>query len=134
MAVDPAAGRDATLSKGGTVFAGLTNLKFNWQGEGIDSQSRENNGRPKYLSVLATESFTIEAEFVLKADVFRRIVGNNATSKLFTDCTLKWADDEAATDTLSCDMLLTGYSEDMPMNGVVTGSLTLASSGNWTEG
>jgi predicted secreted protein len=123
------AGRDFTVSKGGTVIAGLRETSATANSEPIDITGKDDNGYRTMASFAGVESIDITATGVWKDDTLRSIgFAGTGTTKLLTDITLEWGDGAS----LSGDFYLNSYEASGNQDNEETYSVSLQSSGDWT--
>ena len=122
------AGRDFTVSKDGTVIAGLRETTSTANSEPVDITGKGDSGYRTLASFSGVESIDITATGVFKDDILRTIAfGGTGTSKLLDDITLDWGDGA----TLSGDFFLASYEAAGNQNNEETYSVSLQSSGDW---
>ena len=128
-------GREAVLTKGATVLAGIRTKTITWGGESIDVTSGENDGIRLLLAASGQEQIDLPIEGIAKDDVLLNIALDTTASKMLTDIELTFAirnPTNTTAATLSGNFRLSSYEEGEPYNDATTFSATLESSGAWT--
>lgn len=127
-------GREALLTKGATVLAGVRTKGLNWSGESIDVTSGEDDGLRLLLAASGQEQIDIPIDGIFKDDTLLNIVLDTTQSKLLTDIELELGiinPTNTTKATITGDFRLSGFEVGMPYNDASTFSGTLESSGAW---
>lgn len=121
-------GRDFTISKAGTVLAGLRENSVSFDGSPVDITGKSSNGFRTLASFSGVRSFEITASGFLDDIVLQAIAADEDSTLLLTDITIEYADGA----TCSGDVFLSSYQQSAPHETEVTYSVTLQSSGEWS--
>jgi predicted secreted protein len=121
-------GREILIIKGGAAIAGLQTTGVSFTAGGVDVTDKMDNGYVTYADFAGTLSFSITADGTAKDAVVRDIFKAGG-SFLLTDTVIQWDDAES----WACDLWISDYSETGAHNEDVKFSITLNSSGAWTE-
>lgn len=121
-------GRSLLIKKNGTALAGIKTSSVSFSAEGVDITDKLDGGFRTMASFAGVISFEISGEGVAKAKVIRDIF-KAGTGFLLTDVTIEWD----STETWDCDVFLSAYEETAAHDGSVDFSITLQSSGAWSQ-
>jgi predicted secreted protein len=121
-------GRSLLIKKSGTAIAGIKTSTVSFTAEGVDITDKLDSGYRTMGDFAGIISFEISGEGVAKGTVARDIF-KAGTGFLLTDVTIEWDSGE----TWDCDVFLSAYEETAAHDGSVDFSITLQSSGEWTE-
>jgi predicted secreted protein len=121
-------GRSLLIKKNGTALAGIKTSSVSFSAEGVDITDKLDSGYRTMGDFAGIISFEISGEGVAKGTVARDIF-KAGTGFLLTDVTIEWDTTEA----WECDVFLSAYEETAAHDGSVDFSITLQSSGAWSE-
>jgi predicted secreted protein len=116
------------IKKSGTAIAGIKTSTVSFTAEGVDITDKLDSGYRTMGDFAGIISFEISGEGVAKGTVARDIF-KAGTGFLLTDVTIEWDSGE----TWDCDVFLSAYEETAAHDGSVDFSITLQSSGEWSE-
>jgi predicted secreted protein len=123
------AGRDFTVSKSGSVIAGLRETSATANSEPVDITGKDDSGYRTLADFAGVEAIDITATGVWKDDIMRSIAfGGTGTTKLLTDITLDWGNGASLTG----DFYLASYEAAGNQDNEETYNVSLQSSGEWT--
>jgi predicted secreted protein len=121
-------GRSLLIKKNGTALAGIKTSSVSFSAEGVDITDKLDGGFRTMADFAGVISFEISGEGVAK-DAVARDIFKAGTGFLLSDVTIEWENGEE----WECDVFLSAYEETAAHDGAVDFSLTLQSSGAWSE-
>lgn len=117
------AGRDLTLTWGGSALNGVREKSVTVGGEPINVTSEEDSGWQTLIATLGERSVNIELSGVLKDDVLK--VEAHSATRTATAVLITYESGA----TLAGNFYLSAYSEGAPYNDAITFSATIMSTG-----
>ena len=121
-------GRELLIKKNSVAIAGLRTTGVSFDGSPVDITDKGDDGYRTLAEFAGMQSFEISADGVAKGTVIRDIFKAGGPY-LLTDVVLEWDTSEE----WSCDVYVSSYEETGSHDGEVTFSLTMQSSGEWSE-
>ena len=122
------AGRSFVLEKNGAVIGGGVALNMTVNGEGIDVTDKDSNGRIQYLpNTMVNRQLVFTVEGFEEDAVLRDVALGAQNLSFLNDLEFIFHDGHSITG----DFLMTGYTENGPLNEAVTYTATFSSDGAW---
>ena len=121
-------GRELLIKKNGTALAGIRTTAVSFTAEGVDITDKLDDGYRTFGDFAGIISFEISGDGVAKGTVLRDIF-KAGTGFLLSDVTIEWDSSES----WECDVFFSAYEETGAHDGEVEFSVTLQSSGEWSE-
>ncbi len=122
-------GRAFTISKGGTVLAGLRQNSVAVDNSPVNVTDKSDSGYRTLGAFAGERTLDISASGVVKSAELRSVALGTESGLLLTDITIEY---DNPADSVSGDFYLQGFTEDGSHDGEATFDGTLQSSGAWT--